>query len=113
LFLIDEILRNKYNKSLANIPKMLQLIILWNVHCPNPLIVEQHDWNQDDFVSIINEHVPNLTTKQTIVYQEIITSMNEHSFLDEPGGLGKTYVYNTIVAKLSKRREVHNMCSII
>jgi hypothetical protein len=70
----------------------------------NPLIVKQLDWNHEDFISIVNERVPHLDSQQSIVYQEMLSLVNEHSgatfFLNGPIGIDKTYVYNTIVIKL-------------
>jgi len=63
LFIIDEILKEHYNTSLCNIPSMPQSIIQWVVHYQNPLIVEQLDWNHEDFISIVNERVPHLNSQ--------------------------------------------------
>jgi Cdc6-like AAA superfamily ATPase len=83
---------------------MPQYIIQWVVHHQNPLIVKQLDWNHEDVISIVNERVPHLNSQQSIVYQEVLSLVNEYSgatfFLDGPIGIGKTYVHNTIVIKL-------------
>jgi len=70
LFLIDEILKIEYNKALANILEMLQSIIPWQLYHPNPLIVEQCNWNQDDLMSIISDHIPKLNVEETEVIKK-------------------------------------------
>ncbi len=61
LLIINEILRNDYNTSLNNIGGMPQSAINWVLHHPNPLIAKQFNWNLEDLMSIVNEHVPQLS----------------------------------------------------
>ncbi len=100
LFIVDEILKEYYNISLCNILGTPQSIIQWVVHHQNPLIVKQPDWNHEDFICIVNERVPHFNSQQSIVYQKVLSSVNEHSgvifFLNRPIGIGETYVYNSI-----------------
>ncbi len=66
LFIIDENLKDHYNTSLCNILCMPQSIIQWVVPHQNPFIVKQLDWNHEDFISIVSEHVPYLNSQQSI-----------------------------------------------
>jgi len=79
---------------------MPQSIIQWVLPHQNPLIVKQLDWNHEDFIFIVNEHVPHLNSQKSIAYQEVFSSLNECNgatfFLYGLAIIGKTYVYNTI-----------------
>jgi hypothetical protein len=34
------------------------------IQCPNPLVVQQFDWNCENLISIVDECVPKLNPKQ-------------------------------------------------
>jgi uncharacterized membrane protein len=89
---------------------MPQSIIQWVLHHQNPLIVKQLDWNHEDLISIVNEHVPHLNSQKSIAYQEVFSSVNECNgatfFLYGLARIGKTYVYNTIATTLRSQAKV-------
>ncbi len=74
------------------------------------MIVEQLNWNCKDLTTIVNEHVPQHNVEQTIIYEEVLTSVNEHNgttfFLDGLIGTDKTFLYNTIVVKLRSEENI-------
>jgi hypothetical protein len=51
----------------------------WTPHHLNLLIVEQLNWNRKDLMAIVNERVLQLNVEQTILYQKILTLVNEHN----------------------------------
>jgi len=74
------------------------------------LIVEQLNWNRKDLMTIVNEHVLQLNVEQTILYQKILTLVNEHNgttfSLDGLARIGKTFLYNTFVVKLCREENI-------
>lgn len=61
----------------------------------------------------VTENVPKLNLEQKKVYNEILNSITSDSaqlyFLDAPGGTGKTFLINLLLAKI--RSEKKNRCS--
>jgi hypothetical protein len=61
-------------------------------------------------MTIVNEHVFQINVEQTVVYQEVLTLVNEHNgttfFLDGLARIGKTFLYNTITVKLCSEEKI-------
>ncbi|CAH2207398.1 jg2803, partial [Pararge aegeria aegeria] len=62
------------------------------------------NYNIEDLLNSINEDEPKLTDQQQNVYTKILESINEKQgklfFLDAPGGTGKTFLLNLLLAKV-------------
>lgn len=58
---------------------------------------------------LVRNNCESLTDEQKSVYEEIVRSANSSEgqifFLDAPGGTGKTYLLNLILAKIRVTRE--------
>jgi hypothetical protein len=76
----------------------------WNILAINHLIAKQLDYNQDAECADVEARLPHLNNKQRSAYDSIVAPVeNEEGrlfFLNGHGGTGKTFVYNTICAKL-------------
>jgi hypothetical protein len=103
LHLLDNILRDS-GCSIAEWPSMPLSQQNWNLLAMNPLIAEQLNYNQDTERANLEVRLPCLNADQRNAYNWIIASVENNEgrlfFLNGPGGTGKTFVYNTICAKL-------------
>jgi len=103
LFLLDKILGD-LGHTLTDFPLMPQPQHNWAALTLNPLILEQVNYNPEAECAELNAHLPTLNDDQQAAYMWIIESIKHQDpkvfFLNGQGGSGKTYMYNTICAKL-------------
>ena len=103
LHLLDYILCDS-GCSLAEWPSMPLPQQNWNLFTINPLIAKQLNYNRDTEWADLKVCLPHLNADQWRAYDQIITSVENNKgrlfFLNGPGGTGKTFIYNTICAKL-------------
>ena len=76
---------------------------------PNPYLQEQY-YDIQNQASIFNHNYPCLNTEQKAAYDMIYHSVDQGQgklfFLNGPGGTGKTFVYNTICAKIRSQGKI-------
>ena len=103
LFLLDKILGDS-GHALTAFPSMPQPRHNWAALTLNPLILEQVNYNPEAERAELNARLPTLNNDQRTAYMQITESIERQDpkvfFLNGQGGSGKTYVYNTICAKL-------------
>jgi len=103
LFLLDTILGDS-GHSLEDFPSMPRSVRDWAALNVNPLIAEQLSYNQEVEWADLDSRLPCLNAEQWSAFERSISSINDEQgkifFLHGSGGTGKTFVYNTICAKL-------------
>jgi hypothetical protein len=74
------------------------------------LIQEERSYNVTQLESILQNNIPLLNTEQHAIYSTIIQAIEHNSsecfFIDGPGGTGKTFLYNTLLAKVRSHNEI-------
>ena len=74
------------------------------------LIQEEKSYNITQLEKIILNDVPLLNADQRTIYNTVIQSVENNAsecfFIDGPGGTGKTFLYNTILAKVRSHGEI-------
>ena len=103
LFLLDKALYES-GHSLNNWPSMPKPQNDWNELVVNPLIAEQLNYDRNSLHADLNSRLPRLNDDQRNAFTQITDSvtngLGKLFFLHGPGGTGKTFVYNTVCAKL-------------
>ena len=103
LFLLDTILGDS-GHSLGDFPSMPRPVRDWAAFNVNRLIAEQLSYNREMERADFESRLPRLNVEQRSAFERIISSIEEEQgkifFLHGSGGTGKTFVYNTICAKL-------------
>ena len=73
-------------------------------------ILRESSYNLAHLLDFVNENEPKLTPDQKLAFELIIRSVNNESgqfiFLDAPGGTGKTFLTNLILAKIRLQRKL-------
>ena len=111
LYLIDQLL-GQSGKRLQDWDSMPQVVGNWRdiLHDPNPLITEQRQYNQQEQAVLAAEYIDKLNPDQRSAFQRIglaITNKTgETFFLHGPGGIGKTYLYNTLCYDLRSHNKI-------
>lgn len=76
----------------------------WHELVVNPLIAEQLNYDRNSLRADLDSRLPCLNDNQRNAFTQIVDSvtngLGKLFFLHSPGGTGKTFVYNTICAKL-------------
>ena len=76
----------------------------WNDLVINPLIAEQLNYDRNMLRVDLDSRLPHLNEDQQTAFTRIIDSVMSNLgkvfFLSGPGGTGKTFVYNTVCARL-------------
>ncbi len=76
------------------------------------LIAEHLDFNRDSLVQYLQTNLPKLTDEQRSALDQITAASEEGYsgdkvfFIDGPGGTGKTFTYNTVLAKLRSEGKI-------
>ena len=103
LFLLDTILGDS-GHSLGDFPSMPRPVRDRAAFNVNRLIAEQLSYNREMEQADFESRLPRLNVEQGSAFERIISSIEEEQgkifFLHGSGGTGKTFVYNTICAKL-------------
>ena len=99
LHLLDEILHDS-GHSLSGIPSMFQPVHDWFSTLRNRLITQQLNFDPESENILGQEHVTSLTGDQRYafdrIWQSIVGKEGKAFFIDGFGGMGKTYLYQTI-----------------
>ena len=102
----------KHGKSLADFPNMP---IPLNEKYPYEearIIMDELDYNVDQLNGIIDANLPVLNVDQLNIYNIVIGAVYDTSicpkifFVDGPGGTGKTFLYNTLLATVRSRGDI-------
>ncbi|GET67424.1 uncharacterized protein LOC104885245 [Rhizophagus irregularis DAOM 181602=DAOM 197198] len=75
----------------------------------NQLIREEMSYDVTLLQSALNQNVPLLNKDQRAIYDAVLSSINDTCncfFVDGPGGTGKTFLYNTLLATVRSRGEI-------
>lgn len=103
LYLLDRLLRETGNR-LQDFSRMPLPQRDWNINIENRLIAEQLDYDQETERTNAITQVERLNPDQRSAYDKIMESIEQQLgkvfFLHGPGGTGKTFVYNTIAARV-------------
>src|SRR5688572_10278386 len=71
---------------------------------------EKLSYDKIQLENILLKNIPLLNEDQNIIYNTIIQTVKDNSsqcfFIDGPGGTGKTFLYNTILAKVRLDNEI-------
>ncbi|GBC03412.1 hypothetical protein RclHR1_05100008 [Rhizophagus clarus] len=101
------LLNGKSLKDFPNIHLLLENISnnIDNNNDLDQLIQEEISYNTTELESILQNNIPLLNTEQYNIYNTIIQAiehnLSEYFYIDGSGGTGKTFLYNTILAKIS------------
>ena len=73
-------------------------------------VQREMNYNVAQMNSIVEENVPKLTIDQKTAYDTILKDINESKgslfFLDAPGGTGKTFMLNTLLAAVRNEKQI-------
>jgi PIF1-like helicase len=102
-------------KSLNDFPDMpLPLENISNINNDDndldQLIQEERSYNIAQLEDILSKNIPLLNKDQYTIYNTVMQAIEHNSsecfFVDGPGGTGKTFLYNTILAKIRSCNEI-------
>ena len=103
LFLINRLLMES-GRLLSEWPSMPLPVEDWQRLTANSLITEQLAYDRTALQAELEVRVPSLNDDQRAAYDRITASVTSQDgqlfFLYGPGGSGKTYVYNTVCARV-------------
>lgn len=81
-----------------------------SINTLNREYIEQTNFNPIELQHTINNNEPKLNNEQNQIYQLIIEKVNTNDggvyFLDAPGGTGKTFLINLILAKIRSEKKI-------
>jgi hypothetical protein len=73
-------------------------------------ILQERNYNIDELQRFVDNNKPLLVDDQRLAYNRIMESVERGNgglfFLDAPGGTGKTFLINLLLAEIRKRREI-------
>jgi hypothetical protein len=120
----DELLRVADNKALSELQEMLQIqnkSLPLGMRIPEriddefdlPRIVAEHlNFNRPQLQQYVHDKLSKLTDEQRTIFDEVTSACeqdhtdNKVFFIDGPGGSGKTFTYNTILAHLRSQGKI-------
>ena len=87
------------------------------IHTRSPydeaLIIQRElDYNVDEQLAIVVHDVPSLNSDRLSAFTSIMTAVNDSEqhpkifFVDGPGGTGKTFLYNTLLAQVRSQSQI-------
>ena len=88
-----------HGKSLADFPGMPTPIHVKNPYDEALIIQQELDYDVHEQLLIVDRDVPSLNTEQHTIFTTIMSAVDDHkqypevSFIDGPGGIGKTFLY--------------------
>ncbi|XP_071718001.1 uncharacterized protein [Rutidosis leptorrhynchoides] len=98
---------NKNGKSLADFPELLQPDQSMLTQMDNRLIREELNYNIKEMTTLHNTLFSSLNPEQLEIYLQVVNAVHKQQgglFLYGPGGTGKTFLYNAVLAKLRSER---------
>jgi hypothetical protein len=94
------------NKSLHDFLEMLLALPLVEMLRVNPQLTMELDYDRDIFHGYVDQNLSRLNICQetvvTAVFNAVAQGEGTIFFLDGPGGLGKTFVYNVLLALVQR-----------
>ena len=99
-------------KSLADFPGMPIPIHTRSPYEEALIIQRELDYNVDEQLAIVVHDVPSLNSDQLSAFTSIMTAVNDSEqypkifFVDGPGGTGKTFLYNTLLAQVRSQSQI-------
>ncbi|KAF5318680.1 hypothetical protein D9619_010670 [Psilocybe cf. subviscida] len=109
LYLLEQILL-KNGHALSNWPSMPRSQQPWSTLIANSLITEQLNYDTVALHDTVQANTAQFNPEQLNAYQQIVddvlSSTGSLFFLNGPGGTGKTFVYNTVCARLRSEQIV-------
>ena len=109
LYLIDKLLAYS-GKELKDWPEMPQSVINWGQLLTNHLIQEEHHYDLAEQAELAEECIAKLNPDQLAAFERISSAVllktGEIFFLHGPGGIGKTYLYNTLCYHLRSQQKI-------
>jgi len=103
LFLLNQILQDS-GRLLEEWPSMPQSQEDWASLTVNPLIAEQLNYDHAALQADLEARLQQVNAEQRTAYNCIVESVTDNLgklfFVNGPGGTGKTFLYNTICARL-------------
>ena len=96
------------NSNLGEFPDMP--LPTYEANPESRLIAEETLENMDELIQYININLPLLNEDQKNIFNELIDCVQQNIskifFLDGPGGTGKTFLYNLILAKIRSENKI-------
>lgn len=96
--------------SLDKVDGMPQPVGDWAAVVGNPLIWEQHAYDQEEQGHLAAERIPTLNVEQRAAFDQIAHAVEQQTrqsfFLHGPGGTGKTYMYNNYATIFGAREKL-------
>ena len=96
------------NTNLGDFPNMP--LPTYEANPQSRLIAEETSLNIEELMQFVNSNLPLLNEDQKKVYVEVTRcvqlNISKYFFLDGPGGTGKTFLYNLILAKIRSQNKI-------
>jgi len=96
-------------KSLADFPLMPLLQQQWAHRIPNPLL-QAEQYNVNEIATLVDKQRAIFNPDQAAAFDAVMESVTNNQdylfFIHAVGGCGKTFLYNTITAKVRRRGQV-------
>nr|CAG8627565.1 809_t:CDS:2 [Entrophospora candida] len=95
---------NRCGKCLKDFPDMPIPEVLSDCDQDNYLIYEEQSYNIEELTQTVENGIPQLNADQKVAFEKVITAVENQTpamfFIDGPGGTGKTFLYNVLLAKI-------------
>ncbi|CAJ0641618.1 4542_t:CDS:2 [Entrophospora sp. SA101] len=95
---------NRRGKCLKDFPDMPIPEVLSDCDQDNYLIYEEQSYNIEELTQTVENGIPQLNADQKVAFEKVITAVENQTpamfFIDGPGGTGKTFLYNVLLAKI-------------
>jgi len=103
------------NTSLKNFPHMpipsaQEIYSYLPNNNSNQLINEERSYNTSQLAEQVHQNIPLLNQEQHQIYDKVMQAVNNNEgscfFIDGPAGTGKTFLYNTLLAKIRLHSDI-------
>ena len=101
-----------HGRSLADFPGMPTPIHVKNPYDEALIIQQELDHDVHEQLLIVVRHIPSLNTEHLTIFTTIMSAVNEHKqypkvfFIHVTGGTGKTFLFNTLMAKVRSQSKL-------
>ena len=108
---IDKRLQN-HGKTIADYPGMPTPSHTISPYDEALIIQRELDYDIHEQLSIVDHDLPSLNSEQLTIFRTIISAVNDLKqcpkvfFIDGPGGTGKTFLYNTLMAQIRSQSQI-------
>ena len=102
----------RHGKSLEDYPGMPVPKYMRNPYEEPRIIQNELDYCVSDLLEMVRVNLPMINADQLIVFNTVMKAIDDSAvytkvfFVDGTGGTGKTFIYNTLLAKVRSRREI-------